>query len=265
MFDALPETKRKGAILGRRSVSTAVLAHAALLLTVVSTSVLARVDPGEDPPMPWDTTIIVVSETARLGDNPNAGGRTHELKKESRPPQVPTEPSQPTKLPDENPTVVAQMTAPPEVAPTKTSGPGGFEGPETGKGPASGPGDEDGTYGVPWGKPDGDGTGPPVPEGEPSDQPPIVITVGVEPPVLLVRVEPEYPEMARIVRIQGVVILEAVVGTDGRVEALRTLKSVSLLDDAAKKAVRQWVYKPAKHNGRTVKVYVTVRVEFQLH
>lgn len=57
----------------------------------------------------------------------------------------------------------------------------------------------------------------------------------------LYRVEPDYPEAARKGRIQGIVILQAIIDTTGRVEGTQVLKSVfPLLDEAALKAVRQW-------------------------
>jgi periplasmic protein TonB len=85
-------------------------------------------------------------------------------------------------------------------------------------------------------------------------------------PQLVLRVEPAYPETARIPRIQGLVILEAIITTDGRVEELRVLRSPSsLLSDSAVAAVSKWRYQPATLNGRAVKVFLTVNVEFKIH
>lgn len=87
----------------------------------------------------------------------------------------------------------------------------------------------------------------------------------VSAPVIVERVEPEYPETARRVHMEGVVILEAVITVAGRVEQVRVLKTANpLLDAAAERAVRQWRYRPATLNGRAVNVYLTVTVTFGL-
>jgi len=105
------------------------------------------------------------------------------------------------------------------------------------------------------------GTGPGTGEGEP-------LRVGgeVKAPVLTNRVEPTYPEAARKARMEGVVILEAIITASGAVEDVKVLKSVNpLLDSSAVRAVQQWRYKPATLNGRAVRVYLTVTVTFNLH
>ena len=105
------------------------------------------------------------------------------------------------------------------------------------------------------------GTGPGTGEGEP-------LRVGgeVKAPVLTNRVEPSYPEAARKARMEGVVILEAIITASGSVEEVKVLKSVNpLLDSSAVRAVQQWRYKPATLNGRAVRVYLTVTVTFNLH
>jgi periplasmic protein TonB len=78
-------------------------------------------------------------------------------------------------------------------------------------------------------------------------------------------VAPEYPTLARMVRAEGLVIVEATIDTEGRVQAARILRSDSpLLNDAALAAVRQWVYTPTLLNGIAVSVIMTVTVHFQL-
>ena len=77
-------------------------------------------------------------------------------------------------------------------------------------------------------------------------------------------VDPTYPQVAQAARVSGVVILEAVIGPDGRVTDVKVLRSVPLLDDAAIVAVRQWEYTPTMLNGSPVPVIMTVTVNFQL-
>ena len=75
---------------------------------------------------------------------------------------------------------------------------------------------------------------------------------------------PIYPPIAQAARAQGVVIIEAVIGVDGRVHDAGVLRSAPLLDEAALAAVRQWVYTPTRLNGQPVAVVMTVTVRFQL-
>ncbi len=78
------------------------------------------------------------------------------------------------------------------------------------------------------------------------------------------KVEPEYPSIARRAGIQGAVILEGVIGTDGRIESLTVIRSIPVLDRAALDAVKQWLYRPARMHGYLVRVRVTIRVEFRM-
>lgn len=95
---------------------------------------------------------------------------------------------------------------------------------------------------------------------------PLRIGGDVKAPILKERVEPVYPEAARKARMQGVVILEAIITADGNVADVKVLKSINpLLDSAAERAVSRWLYRPATLNGRAVSVYLTVTVNFQLH
>jgi periplasmic protein TonB len=78
------------------------------------------------------------------------------------------------------------------------------------------------------------------------------------------QVPPLYPEIARATRIQGTVILEALLDVTGKVESVRVLKSIPLLDEAAVSAVRQWRYTPTQLNGVAVPVLMTITVNFTL-
>jgi protein TonB len=84
------------------------------------------------------------------------------------------------------------------------------------------------------------------------------------PPTKILDVLPVYPPAAREARIQGVVILEALIDGKGKVEQARVLRSVSELDQAALDAVKQWVFTPTLINGKPVKVVMTVTVNFKL-
>ncbi len=86
----------------------------------------------------------------------------------------------------------------------------------------------------------------------------------VRPPTKVVDVRPVYPEEARAAKIQGVVILEAVLGEDGAVIDTKILRSIPELDQAAIDAVSQWKYEPTLLNGEPVELEMTVTINFTL-
>ena len=77
-------------------------------------------------------------------------------------------------------------------------------------------------------------------------------------------VKPVYPEAAKSAGVQGIVIIETVIGTDGAVNEAKVLRSVPELDKAAIDAVMQWKYTPTLLNGKAVEVIMTVTVTFSL-
>jgi protein TonB len=121
--------------------------------------------------------------------------------------------------------------------------------------------------GVPGGLPNGvvgsPGIVPDVPLPPP---PPKPLPVGgrIKEPTKIRHVPPVYPVMAQQARVEGIVIIEATIGTDGRVKEARVLRSKPLLDQAALDAVRQWQFTPTTLNGVPVPVIMTVTVNFTL-
>jgi protein TonB len=95
---------------------------------------------------------------------------------------------------------------------------------------------------------------------------PAVVRVGsgMKPPRKIKDVKPVYPDSASLSRAHGTVLIEAVIGVDGKVQDVKVLVSVPLLDRAALDAVRQWEYEPPKLNGVAVAVIMTVVVNFAL-
>jgi protein TonB len=83
-------------------------------------------------------------------------------------------------------------------------------------------------------------------------------------PRKLLHVAPLYPDIARQSRIQGTVIMEAILDATGKVESVRVLRSEPLLDEAAVRAVRQWRYTPTELNGVPVPVLMTITIRFSL-
>ena len=102
---------------------------------------------------------------------------------------------------------------------------------------------------------------PPPPPAEPE---PVRVGGNISPPTKTKDAPPVYPPVAQSARVQGIVILEAVIGPSGRVTEVTVLRSVPLLDEAAIAAVKQWEYTPTLLNGVPVPVIVTVTVNFTL-
>jgi periplasmic protein TonB len=77
-------------------------------------------------------------------------------------------------------------------------------------------------------------------------------------------VEPVYPELAKAARVSAIIILEALVGMDGRVKGVKILRGHPLLDTPATEAVQQWRYKPLLLNGEPTQFILTVTVVFNI-
>lgn len=90
------------------------------------------------------------------------------------------------------------------------------------------------------------------------------VSQGVSTGLLVRRVNPVYPPLARQARIQGQVLLRAVISKDGSIEGLTLVSGHPMLAPAAIEAVKQWKYKPYLLNGEPVEVDTEVQVNFTL-
>ena len=110
----------------------------------------------------------------------------------------------------------------------------------------------------------------PAPVVEPArpDPPPVIepVRIGgaVPQPRKTWHVAAEYPRMARLRRIQGIVILQVTVDRQGEVSDVSVLRSTEALDEAAIAAVRRWRYEPTVVNGMPVSAIFTESVRFQI-
>lgn len=84
-------------------------------------------------------------------------------------------------------------------------------------------------------------------------------------PEAITKAQPVYPDIAREAGVDGTVLVQALVGKDGKVKDVRVQKSIPMLDASAEAAVKQWVFKPALSNNKPVAVWVAVPVKFTLH
>jgi len=90
------------------------------------------------------------------------------------------------------------------------------------------------------------------------------VSQGVSAGLLVRKVQPNYPPLARQARIQGQVVLRAVISKDGSIENLSLVSGHPMLAPAAIEAVKQWKYKPYLLNGEPVEVDTEVLVNFTL-
>jgi TonB family protein len=91
-------------------------------------------------------------------------------------------------------------------------------------------------------------------------------TPGLTMPVVLRHVQPKYTSSAMRAKVEGTVVVQAIVDVDGTVSKARVIGSLDPdLDEQALVAARQWLYRPGTLDGRTVPVVVLVTLEFRLH
>jgi len=107
-----------------------------------------------------------------------------------------------------------------------------------------------------------------IPDAPPSDGPmgPVLqLTGDITPPEKIYYPTPRYTEEGRQARVQGVVILEAVVDTDGNVSRVKVLKGLPFgLSEEAVETARQWKFRPAKKAGVPVAVFLNLTIRFSL-
>jgi periplasmic protein TonB len=90
------------------------------------------------------------------------------------------------------------------------------------------------------------------------------VSQGVSQGLLIKKVQPAYPPLARQARIQGQVLLQAEISKDGAIQNLRLISGHPMLAPSAIEAVKQWRYKPYYLNGEPVEVETQITVIFSL-
>ena len=106
--------------------------------------------------------------------------------------------------------------------------------------------------------------GRPPQAGGKSDAPTVRVGGDVKPPVKTKDVKPDYPQIAKDRRVQGVVIIEATIGTDGKVKDTKVIRPLLLLTESAVAAVRGMEFKPTIVDGHPVQVIMTIPINFVL-
>ena len=90
------------------------------------------------------------------------------------------------------------------------------------------------------------------------------VSQGITGGKLIRRVEPQYPYQAKQQRIAGDVVVAALIGKDGRVREVKSVRGNAMLSSAAIAAVRQWRYEPYKLNGDPVDMQTEIVIKFAL-
>ncbi|HUN89262.1 MAG TPA: energy transducer TonB [Terriglobales bacterium] len=194
-------------------------------------------------------TMLVAPPPPPPPPPPPAAAAAH-VQRKTTPVTVTHELTQPLKIPQKI-AMVHEAPAQPAVAPSVTGVVGGVPG------------------GVPGGQIGGvlggvmGGVGSAVPNLAAPKK--VRISQGVSEGLLVHKVTPQYPAVAKSARIQGAVVLQAVIGKDGKVQNLQVIKGQPMLTEAAVNAVKQWQYKPYYLNGSPVEVETTITVDFRLN
>ncbi len=207
--------------------------------------------------------IIVPLLTSEVLPEPSAAARAFFVEPPAAPPPPPPPPppapkaanvpkTPPKQVTPEDAKFVAPIDVPTEIKPeegidlgVEGGVPGGVEG------------------GVPGGVVGGVVGG--LPSAPPPQEQPVRVGGNIKEPKKIKHVNPEYPDIAKQARVQGIVILECVISPQGKVTNVTVLRGIPLLDQAAQDAVRQWVYSPTLLNGVPVPVIMTVTVNFKLN
>jgi periplasmic protein TonB len=93
---------------------------------------------------------------------------------------------------------------------------------------------------------------------------PVRVGGDIKEPKKIKDAKPVYPPVAMAAKVQGIVIIEATIGKDGKVKDAKILRGQPLLNQAAMDAVNQWEFTPTMLNGQPVDVLMTVTVNFAL-
>jgi protein TonB len=93
---------------------------------------------------------------------------------------------------------------------------------------------------------------------------PLRISNGVSAGLLLAPIHPVYPAIAKTARVEGTVVVEAIISKGGTIESLHAVSGPDLLRQAAIDAIRVARYQPFKLNGEPTEVQTTITVNFRM-
>ncbi len=93
---------------------------------------------------------------------------------------------------------------------------------------------------------------------------PVRVSSGVSTGMLIAPIRPIYPNIARIARVEGTVIVEAIISRTGTIDSLHVVSGPVLLQQAALDAIRAARYQPYRLNGAPTEVQTTIAINFRL-
>jgi protein TonB len=118
--------------------------------------------------------------------------------------------------------------------------------------------------GLPGGLGIGDAHGPAVTVATVKAPARINVSTGVMQGRLLAPIRPVYPAIAKAARVEGAVVVEAVISRSGTVESLHVVSGPTMLQNAALEAIREARYQPYRLNGEPTEVQTTITVNFRI-
>jgi len=108
------------------------------------------------------------------------------------------------------------------------------------------------------------GPRPPAPPDNTPRKPQVLRRTSLDPAMLVYRVDPVYPPLARQLHREGRVELRAIIGTDGTIQSLQIVSGDPLFLISAREAVQQWRYRPTILNGQPVEIDTSITVVYTL-
>ena len=238
----------RGAERGVGLLTVSLAAHGAVIMAVVLAGLHSTSFPAQPPKeMAYPLLSIPVSIPAALG-TPNAPQhRAASPVPRIAPAAMPLQPTAPQTIPE---------TAQP--APATSSTIGGNDGSDRGS-PAGGE-----RRGVPWGSETGVGVdGPPASEQVTGG--PLPVAGDVKAPIVVRRVQPIYPRVALMGRMNGTVVVQCIIDRNGQVRDTRVVRSTfGAFDQPAVDAVKQWVFAAGSLHGQAVDTIFELTVSFRV-
>jgi protein TonB len=253
MFETSVVSARAQAARGRLTLLTvSIAAHSAVIIGAVAVSIASVDFPKHAPDEVSLAPVFARIEVPPPLGDPNGGARqaTPPAPQPRRDVPPPAEVTAPAEVPEDVPVLAEPGAGDTEGTPGATSTQ---------------------PLGVPWGTPDSVGSldAPPATVSGPAVEERIYQPHEVKPPVLLRRVSPAYPELARRTGMRGevVVIVRCVIDRNGTVRDPQILKPAAFppFNTEVVKAVQQWRFQPGSRDGVAVESYLDLTVRFTLN
>lgn len=240
----------RGAERGVGLLTVSLAAHGAVIMAVLLAGLHSTSFPAQPPKeVAYPLLSIPVSIPAALG-TPNAP-QHHAAAPVPRitPAAMPLQPTAPQTIPE---TVQPAPTASATVGPNDGNDPGSPSGGEQ--------------RGVPWGSETGVGVdGPPATASEQVPGGPLPVTGDVKAPIVVRRVQPIYPRVALMGRMNGTVVVQCIIDRNGQVRDTRVVRSTfAAFEQPAVDAVRQWVFTAGSLHGHAVDTIFELTVSFRV-